>query len=137
MATTATAALADRYTHLGANGKPNTGDNWVAVHDAQTGLTWTRRVVEGGPRPFAEAMRACAELELLGGTDWRAPTVDEQLSIAPLDREHFDGENGWCWTSTRPASLPGGAVVVHTGDGRNRPHPGTNTHEVRAVRPGA
>lgn len=132
-----------RFTNLGADGRPTTGADWVAVYDAKTNLTWTRGNVPGGRREWADAMKAASEVRLFGKADWRAPTIQEQLSIVEygriepaLDPAHFDGKDEWVWTSTPAAGLSGCAWSVGLLNGNS--YRGNLTYEgiVRAVRAG-
>jgi len=120
----ATVAAA-RYTNLDANGKPTAGDH-VAVRDNKTGLEWAADPVNGGKdMNHADAMKACAAVQLLGKTDWRAPTITELLSIVDYElhdpavpKAHFKGHYGWTWTSTPYKGNPSGAAwVVSLGSG--------------------
>ena len=132
-----------RFTKLGADGKPITGKH-VAVHDAKTGLTWSAEpLLDGKNMNHADAMQACADLKLCGHTDWRAPTIEELLSIVDytrcdpaVDSEYFLGPYGWTWSST-PAKAPAGyAWGVYLYDGYSyRGNTGNHGH-VRAVRAG-
>lgn len=113
-----------RFVNLGADGKPTTGEH-VAVHDRTTGLTWSAGPLgDGKGMNHADAMKACAALDLLGHKDWRAPTITELLSIIDYDRHdpavdtgHFKGPFGWTWTSTSYKGSSGAAWVVDLGSG--------------------
>lgn len=104
-----------RFTDLLANGKPWLGPQdgeCVAVYDSKTNLTWTRGVLEGR-RNWKDSLAAAAAVRLFGKEDWRAPTLEERLSIndytkhsPALDTEHFAKESGWEWTSTPDAESP-------------------------------
>lgn len=132
-----------RFTRLDASGQPTTGDH-VAVHDRKTGLTWTADAIAGGKYfNHADAMKACATLKLCGQQDWRAPTIEELLSIVDyargepaVDSDYFKAPYGWTWSST-PAKAPAGyAWGVYLGDG-DSDRSGTDYHaHVRAVRAG-
>jgi hypothetical protein len=114
-----------RFTNLDTNGRPTTGEH-VTVRDNRTGLEWTAAPIEGGKGyEHAAAMKACATLTLGGHKDWRAPTIQELLSIIDygrkdpaVDPEHFKGPYGWTWTSTPYAGNPSGAAwLVYLLDG--------------------
>lgn len=137
------ASTAGRFTKLGSGGRPTSGDH-VAVFDSRTGLTWSADpLLDGTNLNHADAMKACAALNLLGQKDWRAPTIEELLSIIDysrtdpaVDPEAFKGPYGWTWSST-PAAAPAGCawgVNLHNGDSFHD-HQGLHGH-VRAVRAG-
>jgi len=132
-----------RFTKLGADGKPTTGDH-VAVHDAKTDLTWVAEPIEGGKRfPWKMALEAAAAVRLFGHTDWRAPTIEELLSIVDYTRcdpavntDAFKGPFEWTWSST-PAVAPSGyAWVVDLGNGDSYRCYQDGGYHVRAVRAG-
>lgn len=135
------AAPAKRFTKLGADGLP-TMDNHVAVFDSKTGLTWSAGPLLGGKYlTHAEALAACKAFELFGKKDWRAPTIEELISIIDysraspaVDTDVFAEPYGWTWSST-PASAPAGYVWdVYLNNGySNRVHR-DNHYRVRAVR---
>jgi hypothetical protein len=140
----ATAPVTDvRFTKLDANGKPTTGDH-VAVHDLKTGLTWTAEPLQSGKdMNHADAVKACAGLDLLGQKDWRAPTVEELLSVVDymrydpaVDPEFFKGPYGWTWSSTVAKYPAGYAWFVSLGDGFSGRYPQDFANHVRAVRAG-
>lgn len=133
-----------RFVNLGADGKPTTGEH-VAVFDRTTGLTWSAGpLANGKDLNHADAMQACAELELLGHKDWRAPTVTELLALIDykrhepaVDTTHFKGPYGWTWTSTPYKGNPSGAawyVFLSYGDSLWDGRYGR--HRARAVRAG-
>lgn len=137
------AAPAQRFTKLGADGLP-TMDNHVAVFDSKTGLTWSAGPLLGGKYlTHAEALAACKALELFGKKDWRAPTIEELLSIIDytradpaVDSDIFKGPYGWTWSSTVASAPAGYAWVVYLFSGySNLVHQG-NLNLVRAVRAG-
>ncbi len=140
-----TRPVAARFTRLGADGRPtaNVEDDWVAVYDSKTNLTWTRRVLDCGAKPWADALKAASQVRLFGKDDWRAPTIEEQLSIIDytrcdpaVDTSFFGGEAGWCWTSTPAASPAGYAWGVFLGDGDSGRVSQAGDDLVRAVRSG-
>ena len=137
------APISSRFTRLDANGKPTTGDH-VAVHDASTGLTWSAGPLLGGKElTHADAMKACSDLDLMGHRDWRAPTIQELLSIVDYERfdpavdtEVFKGPYGWTWSSTlakSPAGYAWGVLLSLGGSGHGHQD---NHSRVRAVRAG-
>lgn len=139
----AAALVGPRFTKFASDGKPTTNDH-VAVFDSKTGLTWSAGPLEGGKEfTHADAMKACAELNLLGAKDWRAPTIEELLSIVDytrydpaVDTDYFKGPYAWTWSSTIAKAPEGGAwfVLLYYGfSGR-----GAQTIQalVRAVRAG-
>lgn len=131
-----------RFVNLDASGKPTT-DEHVAVHDRKTGLTWSRALV-GTSLTYAEAMKVASTVTLLGHKDWRAPTLEERLSIndytkhsPALDTAHFANESGWEWTSTVDASSPSVyAWGVNLGYGYSSSFYQSYHFHVRAVRAG-
>ncbi len=139
------AASGPRYVNLGADGNPvAVGDpDWVAVYDTQTQLTWTRQCLDCGPVTHADALAAASAVRLFGRDDWRAPTIQEQLSIIDytrcdpaLDTTHFDGPADWCWTSTIAAAPAGCAWYVFLYDGFSSRDFRSDRLRVRAVRAG-
>jgi hypothetical protein len=136
-------AASSRYTKIDAAGRPvaPSASDWVAVADAQTGLTWTRKVLDCGEVDHADAMKAAGAVRLFGATDWRAPTIQEQLSIIDyerfdpaLDTTYFDGPAGWTWTSTLAKSPSDYAWSVDLTDGVSLRNPQSAHLRVRAVR---
>ncbi|MDE2103244.1 MAG: DUF1566 domain-containing protein [Patescibacteria group bacterium] len=134
---------ASRFTNLGVDGKPTTGDH-VAVHDSKTGLIWAAEPLQKGKKMnHADAMKACSSLKLMGQSDWRAPTIEELLSIVDYTRsdpavntDHFKGPHGWTWSSTVAAAPAGYAWLVSLNGGfSGRGNQDFHSH-VRAVRAG-
>lgn len=137
------ASTAGRFTKLGSGGRPTSGDH-VAVFDSRTGLTWSAGPLLGGEDlTHAEALAACKALDLLGQKDWRAPTIEELISIIDysrasptVDTDVFAGPYGWTWSST-PASAPAGyAWDVYLNNGYSNHVHRDNHYRVRAVRAG-
>jgi hypothetical protein len=136
-----------RFTKLLVNGKvwldPQDGE-CVAVYDSKTNLTWSHSLVAGGSRSWKDSLAAAAAVRLLGKDDWRAPTLEERLSIndytrhsPALDTEYFAKESGWEWTSTPDAESPSGcAWVVDLGYGSSGRCYQSYHNCVRAVRAG-
>lgn len=132
-----------RFVNLDAAGKPSSGE-YVAVYDHKTGLTWSAEPLQGGKNlDHAAAMKACESLSLLGQKDWRAPTIEELLSIVDytrfdpaVDTAHFKGPFGWTWSSTVAASPSGFAWLVDLDDGGSGRGHQSNHSRVRAVRAG-
>ena len=114
------------------------------VHDALTGLVWTRETLAGGRRNWAAAQKAASECRINGFTDWRLPTIKELLSIVDYERAEsptidpsFQCEPSWYWTSTPVASSPSAfAWYVSFGYGSSGWYGQYNEGFVRAVRPG-
>jgi hypothetical protein len=132
-----------RFTNIGADGKSTTGEH-VAVYDQKTGLTWMAYPLQDGKDlNHADAMKACGEVDLFGHADWRAPTIEELLSIIDYSRNdpavdpaHFKGPYGWTWTSTPYKGSSGGAWHVDLRYGSSS-WDCQNLHDlVRAVRAG-
>ena len=140
------AAASARFINLLANGKqwldPQDGE-CVAVFDTKTKLTWTRGVLEGR-RNWKDSLAAAAKVRLFGKDDWRAPTLEERLSIndytkhsPALDTEHFAKDSGWEWTSTLDAGSPSVfAWFVALGYGDSFRYHQSPAYYVRAVRAG-
>ena len=88
------------------------------VHDARTGLIWSRATLSGGRRNWKAAQKAVAPRTLGGFSDWRLPTVQELLSIVDYERTKpaidpvFECEDSWYWTSTPLASSPSGCAWI-------------------------
>ena len=80
------------------------------VHDALTGLVWTRETLAGGRRNWGDAKKAASECRIGGFTDWRLPTIKELLSIVDYERSEpaidsaFQCESSWYWSATPLAS---------------------------------
>jgi len=118
--------------------------DWVAVYDAETNLTWTRKPLECGAVPWKDALKACANHRLFGKDDWRAPTVNERVSIVDYSKfgaalyEEFDvGGASWEWTSTVDEESPSGcAWLVNLHDGYVDRYYPADHYYVRAVRAG-
>jgi len=92
-------------------------DDWDAVRDTSTGLISARKPAPCGRVDWKKAMAAAAATTLCGWSDWRAPTVREQLSLvdyerhAPaIDTRFFNSESDWFWTSTPAAYSPSGVA---------------------------
>ena len=133
-----------RFINLGADGRPAAaGAYWAAVYDTRTRLTWTRQALACGEVTHETAMAAARDVRLFGHEYWRAPTIQEQLSIIDytrcdpaVDTAHFDGPAGWFWTSTLAAAPAGYAWYVDLGTGGSgRGYQGYH-FLVRAVRAG-
>lgn len=132
-----------RFTKLDASGKPTTGTH-TAVHDAKTGLTWSAEPLQSDKELYhADALKACSSLELLGKKDWRAPTIEELLSIVDytrcdpaVDSDYFLGPYGWTWSSTVAKAPAGYAWHVDLYDGSSLRVGQTDHLHVRAVRSG-
>ena len=82
------------------------------VHDARTGLIWSRATLPAGRRNWKDAQKAAATCTLGGFSDWRLPTVQELLSIVDYERTQpaidpvFECEDSWYWTGTPCAGSP-------------------------------
>lgn len=139
----AAAPTAARFTNLDAAGKATTAEH-VAVNDAQTGLTWAAAPLNGGEdMDYATALKACENLTLLGHKDWRAPTIQELLSIVDYERfdpavdpAHFKGPYGFTWSSTKAKSPSDLAWFVTLYGGNSYRFHQTDHNHVRAVRAG-
>jgi hypothetical protein len=138
---------APRFTKLLADGNPwldPQDGECVAVFDSKTNLTWSHALVPGGSRNWKDSLAAAAAVRLLGKDDWRAPTLEERLSIndytrhsPALDTEYFAKESGWEWTSTPDAESPSDyAWLVHLGHGDSYRDNQSYHNYVRAVRAG-
>ena len=129
-----------RFVKLGAAGQATAGDH-VAVYDHTTELVWTAEPL--GEFKHGEAMKACADLDLLGSKGWRAPTIQELLSIVDykrcdpaVDSDVFKGPYSWTWSSTVAASPSGCAWGVNLDSGYSGRY-GQDFHfRVLAVRAG-
>lgn len=133
-----------RFVNLDAAGNPTAGDH-VAVYDRTTDLIWLAEPVQSGKEfTHAMAIKAATAVDCMGLNDWRAPTIQEQLSIIDytrcdpaVDTTHFKGPCDWYWTATKAAVSVGCAwgVVLHDGYSfcLRRGHRG----RVRAVRKAA
>lgn len=88
-------------------------DDEIAI-DHKTGLTWLRDYVPGGSRNWSASLEAASACNMRGWK-WRAPTIEERLSINDYERhdpafnaEVFKGAPAWEWTSTVDNSAPRG-----------------------------
>lgn len=140
------AATTARFTRLSPDGKPlldpQDGEH-VATYDSLTGLTWLAAPVDCGAQPWQAAMEAAGKVRLFGFDDWRAPTIQEQLSIIDytrcdpaVDETYFKGPHSWVWMSTVAASPAGYAWYVSLNDGYSYRVHQTAPFRVRAVRAG-
>ncbi len=137
---------AERFTRLDSKGSPtmDAQDEFVAVYDAETDLTWLAEPVGAGARyNWKAALEACAAVRMFGKSDWRAPTIQELLSIVDYDRSDpavdtafFKGPHDWTWSSTEAKSLAGLAWFVYLDGGYSGRDYQTNDFLVRAVRSG-
>lgn len=134
-----------RFTCLLGNGKlwldPQDGEH-VFTYDAKTDRTWLAAPLPGEYK-HAAALKACGELDLLGHKDWRAPTIEELLSIVDytrikpaVDTEYFKGPYGWTWSSTLAKAPAGVAWYVYLSYGFSGRGDRTGGYLVRAVRSG-
>jgi hypothetical protein len=139
----ATAAAKSRFTLYDIHGSV-VSSGCVAVYDAETNLTWTRKPLECGAVPWKDAMTAAANYRLFGKDDWRAPTLKERVSIVdyakfgPALYSEFDaGGASWEWTSTVDAEDPSDyAWFVFLRYGLVGRYGRTDHSGVRAVRAG-
>lgn len=137
------ASTAGRFTKLGSGGRPTSGDH-VAVFDSRTGLTWSAGpLLDGKDLSHVDAMKACAALNLLDQKDWRAPTIEELLSIIDysrtdpaVDPEAFKGPYSWAWSSTPAAAPAGYAWDVNLNNGDSAHDRQDLPNHIRAVRAG-
>jgi hypothetical protein len=116
----------------------------IAVHDAETNLTWTVTPLECGSVPWKDALKACSNHRLFGKEDWRAPTLKERISIIDYSKfgpalysEFSAGSASYEWTSTPDAESPSGfawGVYLHSGSVCRYPQSAHGC--VRAVRAG-
>jgi hypothetical protein len=133
-----------RFLKLDLRGNITAAEDFVAVYDSETNLTWTRKPLECGAVPWKDAMTAAANYRLFGYSDWRAPTVKERVSIVdygkvgPALYPEFDaGAASYEWTSAVDAEDPSDYawyVGLRYG-GVNRSYQTTHGN-VRAVRAG-
>ncbi len=132
-----------RFVKLDASGRATAGDH-VAVYDHNTDLVWTAGPLGSGKGfNHADALKACADLELLGSKGWRAPTIQELLSIVDykrcdpaIDSDVFKRPYGWTWSSTVAASPSGYAWFVLLGSGYSDRSLRADRFRVLAVRAG-
>jgi hypothetical protein len=118
------------------------------VTDTNTGLQWSKATLTPKCVTHADAEKACADLPLAGHTDWRLPTRAELLTLVDdtrvnpaIDTAAFpDTKSDWYWTSTRLASSPGYAWIVHFFNGNAsygyRDDGSALARAVRSVAPG-
>lgn len=140
----AVVASSGRYTKLDLHGRVTLGVDWVAVHDAETNLIWTRGPLECGELNWKDAMAAAGNYRLFGKEDWRAPTVKEYVSIFDyskfgpvVDKEYFTSTGAWEWTSQVDAESPSDcAWSVYLRNGLVSRDGQTAHIRVRAVRAG-
>lgn len=105
-----------RFTH--------THGGVLTVIDATTGLEWSAKPVAKNVT-HEQAIKACAELDLGGHTDWRLPTRQELLSIVDLSRHapaidtnaFPDFPSEWFWTSDLCAWSSASAWFVNFSSG--------------------
>jgi hypothetical protein len=121
----------------------DSSSDWVAVYDSLHDLTWTRKTLDCGEVNHADAMRAAGAVKLLGASDWRAPTIQERLSIVDyaridpaLDTDYFDGSSVLECTGTIAAAPSEVAWFVASGAGGSSRYHQSRLGYVRAVRAG-
>ena len=113
------------------------------VHDARTGLIWSRTSLPAGRCNWKDAHEAAAGCTLGGFSDWRLPTIQELLSIVDYERSEpaidpvFECGDSWYWTSTPLKSSPSvyAWFVFFSGGDSGWGDQGDEGF-VRAVRPG-
>jgi hypothetical protein len=120
---------APRFIKIGADNTqlPHEAVGHVAVLDTRTGLVWAVEPLTRKPMPHKKAEKAVAELQLLGMTDWRLPTVEELFALADrsrrapaIDVDFFpDTPLDWFWTSTPAAWSPSGYAWIVDFDNGN------------------
>ncbi len=107
------------------------------VLDTKTGLTW-QRTASAATYTWAAAKAFCPTL----GTNWRAPTGRELLTIVDLSKANpaidttaFPGATGaFLWTATPQAgSAPSAAWVVDFSYGATSAFATSSTYNVRCV----
>lgn len=133
-----------RLTRVDKDGRFTTQDDYVAVYDAETDLTWLAEPVGAGARyNWKAALEACAAVRMFGKSDWRAPTIQELLTIVDYDRcdpavhtGFFKGPYDWTWSSTEAKSPAGCAWVVLLLFGDSLRNFQSGDYLVRAVRAG-
>jgi hypothetical protein len=106
-----------RFIKVGLDGDALAGemDDWVAVRDRTTGLTWSRANVSDKRLTHKQAIKACAALNLAGHADWRLPTIRELLTLVDygrygpaIDIDLFpECKPNWYWSDTPYAPSPG------------------------------
>jgi hypothetical protein len=95
-------------------------DYWV---DADTNLMWTA-ADNGSGLSWHQALRYCAELSLVGFTDWTLPGIEDLQGLfnaSPSNNSgfHIKGPlklTGWQWSST-PGQQTGEGWALDFGDG--------------------
>lgn len=95
----------------------------LTVRDNFTGLIWQKKS-DGIKRNFDEAKRYCEGLPI-DGLQWRLPSIEELYYLADvtqekapkIDKNYFDIESSWYWTSTPYRDKSDVAWVVYFNDG--------------------
>ncbi|AAF83301.1 hypothetical protein XFUD_02045 [Xylella fastidiosa] len=111
----------------------------IITRDEHTELEWQPHVMARCTNfigIFCGPARLCRESRVGGYTDWRAPTREEALSVAPMNAYwYWDEECPWVWTSTPDDEAPEKmAWVVKFGSIHPVKELRSNRHHVRAVR---
>lgn len=113
----------------------------VAVVDAHNGLMWAADDVTQEPVTFAEAEKACANLRLLGHSDWRLPTMQELGTVVDytrcepaVDTDLHRIKSAAYWTSTKAAWSAGVRWLVGFYGGYGGYYDEDSRARVRAVR---
>ena len=104
------------------------------ITDKKLGFMWVKDPSQlggafgtpGNPKGmnYADAIKNCKKLKYTGRKGWRAPTIEEYVSIAnytlhypAIDTKFFVCEPDWYWSSTPHARWSGGAWIVSFVDG--------------------
>jgi len=105
-----------RFEDLDADGLDvarSPGEKAPLVRDNSSGLIWTRSHLTRGRVNWKCAQEAAREVNFMGASDWRLPTIHELLSLVDYERhnpaintEIFECEAAYYWTSTPAAYSP-------------------------------
>ena len=116
-------------------------DDNSTVTDHKTGLIW-QRADDGQRRNWTDAGQYCVDLVLGGYTDWRAPSIDELLTIVDFSRINpsidpvFSCQSSFYWSGSALATVPDRGWDVYFESGYSSWYYQTDGYYVRCVRGG-
>jgi hypothetical protein len=114
-------------------------DDNDTVTDHKTGLMW-QRVDDGLQRNWTAAGQYCADLVLGGYTDWRAPTIDQLLTMVDFSRLNpaidpvFSCHSAYYWSGSTLAEVPDRGWDVYFESGYSSWYYKTDSYYIRCVR---
>jgi hypothetical protein len=116
-------------------------DDNDTVTDHRTGLVW-QRADDNQTRNWNDAVQYCLDLVLGGHGDWRAPRIDELLTIVDFSRTYpaidpiFECSSAFYWSGSGLAGYPDYGWDVYFETGYSSWFVKTDGYRVRCVRGG-